>query len=208
MALDSYSNMQTSIADWLDRDDLVSKVQDFISLAEARINRTLRVRGIEDRAVTSLVPGQEYYSLPSDFLTARNIQINTNPIIRLVYKTPQQMDYDHPNSASGTPSAYTIIGNELQIKPIPSTTDQLEIGYFVKLDPLSDTNETNWLTENAPDLLLYGSLIEAEAYLINDPRLGVWKAAFDLSMTEWNTSEDKARHSGSVLQIRGTTTES
>lgn len=201
MAINSYSTLKTAVSNWLDRTDLTDRVEEFITLAEARINRTLRVRGIEDRAITNLISGQEYYSLPSDFLTARNVQINTNPLRRLKYKTPQQMDFEHPRSDTGIPRIYTIIGNEIQLKPVPNSTDELEIGYFVKLDPLSDTNTTNWLTDNAPDLLLYASLLEAEAFLINDPRIGIWKSGFEQAMNEWNTLDDKARHSGSVLQI-------
>lgn len=202
MAIDSYSSLKTAIANWLDRTDLTDRIPEFIALAEARIGRTLRTRGVEERSYTLMVAGQQYYSLPNDFAECRNVQINTNPVNHLKYRTPQQIDNDYPYNTTGKPRVYTIIGLEIELKPIPNSTDQLEIAYFQRLSALSDSNTTNWLTNNAPDLLLYGALIEAETYLINDPRLAIWKGAFDIAMTEWNTSDDKARHSGSALETR------
>ena len=199
MAIDSYATLQTAVDNWLDRSDLSARVPEFISLAEARIGRRLRVRGVEERATTPLKANQEYYSLPSDFLRARSIKINSSPVRVLRYKTPTQLNYMFPNSGGGDARYYTIIGEELQLKPSPSSGNTIEIAYFKKLPSLSDTNTTNWLTTNAPDLLLYGSLIEAEAYLVNDPRIATWKGAFDESMSEWNKQEERARFSGHSL---------
>ena len=202
MSISSYSELKTAVENWLDRDDLSDRVEEFISLAETRLYRRLMPRAFEERSYTPLVAGQEYYSLPTDFLYQRNVQINTNPVNVLKYMTPEQLDKEYPNTGSGVPAAYTIIGNEIQIKPIPSSTDNLEIAYFQKLPALSATNTTNWTLTNAPDLLLYGSLIEAEAYLVNDPRIGIWKAAFDEGLQHVNALEMRARHSGNHLEMR------
>jgi hypothetical protein len=203
MAISTYTELQAAINNWLDRDDLTDRVPEFIALAEARIARRLRVRGVEERSTTPLIAGQEYYSLPSDFLEARNVQINTNPVNSLTYRTPYQLDKEYPSTGTGTPCCFTIIGNEIQLKPIPGSTDNMEISYFQRLSALSGSNPTNWLTANAPDLLLYGSLIEAEAYLVDDPRIPVWKGAFEESILEWTLQEWKGRHGGSALTIRG-----
>ena len=208
MSISSYSELKTAVANWLDRDDLTERVPEFIALGEARINRRLRVRGIVQRMYTSLVSGQAYYALPSDFIECRNVQINSNPVNVLSYRTPEQLDTEYPNQTStSTPKVFTIIGPEIQLAPTPSSTNTLEITYFQRLSPLSTGNPTNWLTSNAPDLLLYGALIEAEAYLVNDPRIQLWKAAFDESMNEWNLQEEKGRFSGSssIQRIDGGT---
>ena len=202
MSISTYAELKTAVANWLDRTDLTDRVPEFITLAEAGIGRRLRVRGVEERSTTPLVNAQEYYSLPTDFLEARNVQINTNPVNVLTYRTPEQLDKEYPYSTAGTPSVFTIIGEEIQLKPVPSTTDTLEISYFKKLAALSESNTTNWIITNAPDLLLYGSLVEAEAYLINDARIQIWKGAFDESMKEWNLQSEKGRFSGSHLEIR------
>lgn len=202
MSITNYSELQTAVADWLDRSDLTSKITDFITLAEVRIARRLRVRAVEARDTSITTDGSEYYTLPTDFLEARNIQLNTNPVTVLVYKTPEQLDVEFPSTSAGPTSAYTIIGTQIQLKPVQGGAYTLEIAYFKKLPALSDTNTTNWIMTNAPDLLLYGSLIEAEAYLVNDPRIAIWKGAFDESMEEWNKQEEKGRFSGSHLEVR------
>ena len=95
------------------------------------------------------------------------------------------MDKEYPYSTTGTPAVYTIIGDEIQLKPVPSSTNNLQISYFAKLDNLSGTNTTNWLTANAPDLLLYGGLMEAELYLVNDERYQHWKVLFEQALFEF-----------------------
>ena len=203
MSISNYSELQTAVTNWLDRSDLAARVPEFIALGEARIGRLLRVRGIESRDTSiTTVAGTEYYTLPTDFLEARNVQMNTNPIRVLRYMTPEQMDLEYPSNTTGVTTSFSIIGEEIQLKPIPDTAATLEIAYYARLAPLSGTNTTNWLTNNAPDLLLYAALIEAEAYLVNDPRVQIWKSAFDLAITEWNLQDQRGRHSGSHLEIR------
>ena len=199
MAIDSYATLQTAVTNWLDRDDLSSRIPEFISLGEARIARRLRVRGVEARDTSITLDGSEYYTLPTDFIEARRIKVNSSPVRVLEYKTPTQLSEMFPNGPTGDASDYTIIGEEIQIMPNQSGSSVLEITYFKRLPALSDSNTTNWLTANAPDLLLYGSLIEAESYLVNDPRIALWKGAFDESMNEWNRQEERARHSGHSL---------
>ena len=135
MSISNYTELKTAVENWLDRSDLTDRVPEFIALAEVRINRALRVRGIEERSYTSLVSGQAYYSLPSDFIEQRNVQINTNPVNVLTYRTPQQLDQEYPSDTTGTPVCFTIIGEEIQLKPIPASTDQLEISYYKRLTP-------------------------------------------------------------------------
>lgn len=203
MAIATFAELKTAVENWLDRTNLTDRVPEFITLAETRVNRSLRVLGIETRSITSLVAGQAYYAFPSDFQEMRNIQINTNPITLLTYRTPQQLDVEYPDqSTTGTPKVYTIIGSQFQLAPIPESTDDLEIAYFKSPAVLSDSNTTNWTLTNAPDLLLYASLLEAEAFLVNDSRVPLWKAAFDEGMKEINMQAKRARHSGTALVAR------
>lgn len=80
MALSTYSGLKTSIADWLDRDDLTAIIPDFIELAEARINSTLRVRHMEVIVQQSLIEDKKRYVLPSDYLNMRGIKFSGDKI--------------------------------------------------------------------------------------------------------------------------------
>ena len=66
MALDTYANLKTAIADFLNRDDLTNSIDDFIDLAEAHMNREIRHWDMEKRATASL--NTQYTALPSDFV--------------------------------------------------------------------------------------------------------------------------------------------
>jgi len=202
MALDTYANLKTAIADWLDRSDLTDRIPDFIALAEARLNRELRIRPMEVRSTLTLTAGQRYFALPGGYLQMRNIQLNTNPVTPLEYITPEMLDRLYGSNTSGKPKAYSLIGDEIQLAPIPDSAYTLEVAYYEKFTPLSTDVTTNWLTENAPDVLLYGALIEAEPFVKNDERMPLWLNAYKEAIDKIQKADDRDRHSGSQMRVR------
>jgi len=202
MALDTYANLKTAIADWLDRSDLTDRIPDFIALAEARLNRELRIRPMEVRSTLTLTAGQRYFALPGGYLQMRNIQLNTNPVTPLEYITPEMLDRLYGSNTTGKPKAYSLIGDEIQLAPIPDSAYTLEVAYYEKFTPLSTDVTTNWLTENAPDVLLYGALIEAEPFVKNDERMPLWLNAYKEAIDKIQKADDRDRHSGSQMRVR------
>ena len=164
MALGTFTELKDAIADWLDRSDLTDRIPDFITLAEARLNRDLRIRPMEVRSTMTTTADQRYFNLPGGYLQMRNIQLNTNPITPLEYITPEMLDRLYGGDTTGKPRAYTLIGDEIQLAPIPDSTYTLEMAFYEKFTALGDgtsgTVTSNWLTTNAPDVLLYGALLE------------------------------------------------
>jgi hypothetical protein len=196
MSLNTYSDMKETIGRWLDRDDLLSLIPDFISLAQVRINRRLRIMDMENTATTSLITGQTRYALPCGFLVARNIYID-GVDGNLNYLTPDKfVNLDSALTLIG----YTIVGDEILLNA--EAEGSLVIDYFKSYDTLSTDNEINWLTVNAPDLLLYASLLEAEAYLMTDERIPLWKEAFEISLEDLNNLSIEGRYSGDPMRIR------
>ena len=63
--------------------------------------------------------------------------------------------------------------------------------FYAKVPSLSSTRPTNWILLNAPDIYLYGSLLEAEAFLQNDPRIQLWKQGFDQAVADLQLQDDK-----------------
>jgi hypothetical protein len=86
MALDSYTNLKTAIANFLARDDLTSEIDDFIDLTEADLNRRLRIRAMEN--VSSFTIDSETEALPTGFLQVRSFHLVQNPKIALQFMTP------------------------------------------------------------------------------------------------------------------------
>ncbi len=200
MSFENYSELKTSIANWSDRHDLEDHIPDFIKLAESRFNRILRLRAMESKEFAYTVAGQANYSLPSRYIQMREFRLNNEPTVSLQYITPEV--YESWNLGSGRPKYYTIIANELRLGPVPSGRYQMEMLFWKKFQSLSPTVASNWILENAPDIYLYGALLEMEPFIQNDQRVGLWKQGFDQAVGDLQLSDDKDRHSGSALMIR------
>jgi len=206
MALGTFTELKDAIADWLDRSDLTARIPDFITLAEARINRELRIRPMEVRSTMETTSGQQYFNLPGGYIQMRNIQLNTNPTAPLEYITPEMLDRLYGSSTTGKPRAYSLIGDEIQLAPIPDSAYTLEMAFYEKFTALGDgtsgTVTSNWLTINAPDILLYGSLMEAEPFIKNDERIPVWLQAYRDGIDRLQKADANDRHSGSAMRVR------
>ena len=196
MAISNYSELKAAIADWLNRSDLTDSIPDFIVLAEARHKRDFKIRRMETRVTASTVADSEFYSLPDNYVAMRNIQLNTDPKTPLEYLTPEQMDRIYAGSAKGKPRAFSIIGNNIQLRPTPDSAYQIEILYFKHFTALSDSNTTNDMLTHHPDAYLYGALVEAEPYLQNDKRIQVWSSYYDRAKNDIISSNERDRHSG------------
>ena len=206
MALSTFTELKDAVADWLDRSDLTTRIPDFITLAEARLNRDLRIRPMEVRSTMETTSGQRYFNLPGGYLQMRNIQLNTNPIMPLEYITPEMLDRLYGSDTTGKPKAYTLIGDEIQLAPIPDSDYTVEMAFYEKFTALGDgtsgTVTSNWLTTNAPDVLLYGALLEAEPFIKNDERIGLWLNAYNGAIKKIQDADARDRHSGSAMRIR------
>ena len=204
MAISNYSELNTAVANWLDRDDLTDRIPEFIALAEARFNRLLRIRAMETKQTASTVADQRNLALPTNFIQMRNLQINTSPITSLEYVTPEMYDRLYGGSDTGTPKAYTILADEIQLGPIPASVQTIEMLFYKRFDALTSSASTNWMITNAPDVYLYGCLLEAEPFIMNDPRVQLWATAFQQSIADIQDQDNKDRHSGSALRVMNT----
>ena len=206
MALGTFTELKDALADWLDRSDLTDRIPDFITLAEARLNRDVRIRPMEVRSSMETTAGQRYFNLPGGYLQMRNMQINSNPITPLEYITPEMLDRLYGSDTTGKPKAYTLIGDEIQLAPIPDSDYTVEMAFYEKFTPLGDgtsgTITSNWLTTNAPDVLLYGALLEAEPFIKNDERIALWLNAYNGAVKKIQDADARDRHSGSAMRIR------
>jgi hypothetical protein len=149
---------------------------------------------------TNTVGGQSNYNLPNDFLQGREFRLNTNPSKSLQYITPEI--YESWNLGAGFPKFYTIVADQLKLGPVPDGETEMEMLFYGRVPSLGTTRPTNWILLNAPDIYLYGSLLEAEAFLQNDPRIQMWKQGFDMAVADLQLQDEKDRHSASSLMIR------
>ena len=204
MAISTYDELKTAVANWLDRDDLTDRIPEFIALAEARMNRVLRLRMMEFKYTASTVGAQRNYALPTGYLQMRNFQLNTSPITTLSYVSPEIFDRLWGGSTGGTPQFYTILANEIQLGPIPASVQTMEMLFYKKITALSGTNLTEQMLTDNPDIYLYGALLEAEPFIMNDERVVLWAKGFAQAVADLLEQDNKDRHSGSALRVMNT----
>ena len=204
MAINTYGTLQTAVANWLDRDDLTSRIPEFISLSEAIFNRTLRIRAMETTVSDNTPSGSKEDALPTGYLQMREIHLATSPIASLSYVTPEIMYRIKAGSTSAQPNSYTILGENILFGPTPDGVYAYSMTYYKALDALSDAAPTNWAILNAPDLYLYGTLLQAEPFLMNDERVPLWERGFRQAISDLQEQDNKDRHSVSEMRVMNT----
>lgn len=201
MGITNYSDLQATIASYLARSDLAVQIPDFIRLAEVRLGRDLRIRQMLKSSVTNTTGGDDTVSLPPDFLQLRDLFVVTNPIRDLQYVTPSVFSRNGRVTESGLPVYYTVIANEFKFAPVPDTDYSLRALYYAAPEYLSDSNPSNVFLAYTPDLLLYGSLIEAEPFLMNDARIQLWAGMYDRGLSSLTAADDASENSGVPLRM-------
>lgn len=205
MAINSYSTLVTAITNWLDRDDLSDRIPEFIALAEARFNRVLRIRMMETiSADITTVGGTKDYSLPDGYVQMKEFHLTTDPIVPLTYVTPANMFRMAAGSTSGKPTLYTIIADHVTLGPTPDGEYTTSMLYYSRLDPITASSQTTPMLTQNPDVYLYGALLEAEPFLMNDQRVQLWFAGFEQAIDNLQEQDNKDRHSGSALSVMNT----
>jgi len=201
MSLTTYTELKTTIANWLDRDDLTAKIPTFISLAEAEFDRALRHWRMEIRANANI--NSRYTALPADFLETIRFHLDADErVLDLVTPLSLQKKRFQAADATGTPECYSVIAGAYEVYPTPDTGYTGQIYYYAKTARLSDAVATNWILTNYPDAYLYGSLIHTAPYLMDDARIAVWTALHQNAISGINGNNDTAKYGGSGLRMQ------
>ena len=200
MAIGNYAELQAAIKSWSKRNDLDSVIPDFITLAETRINRNIRIRKMETRVTTSTVSTQLYYGLPTGFVQMRHFKLNTSPVTDLNYLTPERLDNLWAGSTTGKPRVYTLLGDEVRLGPTPDAVYTMEMLYYKKFTALSDSNTTTELLTDCPDIYLYAASLELSAYTEHNEGVMKWTQLFNETISAIEMEDSKDRYSGSALR--------
>ncbi len=189
-----YTSLQAAVIEYLARDQdatLIARIPTFIQLAEAKFNRQLFVRQMEQRATAIVDLGSsepEFVSLPSDFQSMRRVRLaNVTGKPCLEFKSGTQMDeYRFATSnIAARPRYFTLFGDELELAPTPDAAYTMEMVYR-KAIPSLGSNGENWLLTLAPDLYLYGALLESAPYIKEDARIQTWASGLSSALDDLN----------------------
>ena len=203
MALATYSDLKTSIANWLNRSDLTSEIsEDFIVLTEKDFNSKLRIRKM-NATDSSFTIDSETKALPTGFLQIRDFYIlqgGTKYALR--YITPAQMDQIKGSSTTGLPVTFTILGDNFRFAPSPDSSYTGVVNYYKAFDPLSDSNTSNYILSNHPAIYLYGSLYHAANFLggIEPRQVQQWQQMYSTALERLERNDREDQYGNAPLQ--------
>ena len=181
MALSNYSELQTAVANWLDRDDLTAQIPDFITLAEAFMSDDLRLRSMITEATVTPSQVNKYVDLPTGFKEPIAFVNELGDALNQVHHEDlQDMQY---GSTTGGPAYYSIT-NRINFERLASGALSYTMTYYKSLDLATDT--TNDVLTDYPNIYLYGTLLQAEPYLKNDKRINTWHQLYEVAMKAAN----------------------
>ena len=202
MSLATYSDLKTSVANYLNRDDLTTVIPDFITLTENRLNRNLRVRTNLVRAETTTSANTSFYNLPNDLIELRNITYDTtSSSYALDYLSPESLSREYGVYTSGMPRAYTNLGKDIKLGPTPDAAYTININYFKKLETLSDANPTNLILSEFPELYLFSACLEGSIFLNDTEQMQRFMALYQQTLDDVKAAEDAARYSGTSMTM-------
>jgi hypothetical protein len=181
----TYTSLLGDVRNYLERgfteesDKIVfDQLPHLVTLAERRISRELKILGFL-RAVQTIMPaGVAVFLKPDRWRDTVSMRVNSKSLFARSYEYLRS--YWPDEAQLGTPEFYADYDYQhWLIAPTPSVDMQAEIMYYEQPAFLGDDLQTNWLTEYAPDLLLYATLLEASPFLKKDERLQVWQGMYE-----------------------------
>lgn len=200
MAINTFSTLKTAIGNWLNRTDIDDRIDEFITIAEDKIYRSLRVRQMETALSDTISSG--VIAVPSGYLEMKYMYLNTTPTTKLVRTSLENIYHNYPTrSSTGVPAYFAREGTNFIFGPYPDSGYTAQGIYYKKLTALGTSNETNWITTDIPELLLYGALCEAEPFIWNDPRLPMWQSKYEQELKRIQEQDDDEDFSGSAPQM-------
>jgi len=194
----TFTTLKARIRDYIERGSAAydlkvdENLPTFINLTERRMARELKIQGFQEVVTAQMIVSQAVYQKPDRWRETISINFGTNlgtattfnqrtPLRELSYEALLQ--YWPNRTVTGTPRFYADYNYQNFIfAPTPSQTFPFELLYWQLPPLLDDSNQTNWLTEYAPNALLHGCLDEAYSFLNNNDQKAKYKAEYDRDM--------------------------
>lgn len=196
----TFTSLQEDMRRYLERGALVDtevyeQLPSLINLAERAIATELKFQGFINVVVTSLVAGTSVYEKPDRWRQTVSMNFGTGedndtrqPLFARSYEYSRA--YWPDSTVRAQPEFYSDYDYQhWLITPTPDAAYPIEIIYYQQPPLLDDTNQTNWLTDYAPNALLYRALLEATPFLKNDERIPVWTSMYSQQMQAINTQD-------------------
>lgn len=199
MAVSNFTEIKSAVANWLHRTDLTANIPEFIELAEWRLARDLRISPMIVSSSVTVAAAGSTGTLPTGMMEIANVRISSGAELHFV-----PIDTIDRVTGSGVPWAYSIQGSSVLVSPSWTAGGTLTMMHYQKPTALSDTALTNAFTTYCPDALLYGALMEAAPYLIDDTRIAIWKGYYETAVDRINEQYSNVDAHARMIQRQAT----
>jgi hypothetical protein len=199
MATMTYTTLTQDIKDWMENDGLEfsNETDTFISLSEQRISRDIDPYAFHESATSSFNSGDRFVSKPLDAkIIFHFLFLNSDSKRIFLEERTDEFIYDYwsTSTLTGSPKYWANYNDTaLLVAPTPSSNFTIEMTYSRRLAELSSSNATNWLTENAQDLLLYACLMEASSFTKNREDYAIYTIRYKEAVQSVNNQARRRR---------------
>ncbi len=196
----TYTSLKTDIQTWAENTgtDFTNQLDTFIDNTQQKLSREIDPVGFNQNVQSNTAVGDRFITLPSAIepmlLNYVNIIVNDDRKFLEIKPLEYIQEYWPDSSLKDEPRYFTNFDdNTLYVAPTPDAVYRIELGYQGRINPLSNTNTTNWYTENASDALLYGSLSEANLFTKNMEDYNIYKQKYVESVAAINNEARRNR---------------
>jgi hypothetical protein len=171
----TYDSLTSTVLQYLERRDraVVDAVPTFITLAEFEIAEQIKTLGQLQVAESTMLADNALLQKPARWrkTVSMSVKVNGKKQPVLLRKYEYLKNYWPDSNQTGVPLYYSDTNwDHWYLAPTPDQDYEFEVLYYERIAPLSSTNQTNWLTQNAPNAMLFGTLLQAMPFLKNDQR--------------------------------------
>jgi hypothetical protein len=190
----TYDSLTSTVLQYLERQDaaVVNAIPTFITLCEFEIAQNIKTLGQMEVVDSTMNIGNPVIPKPARWrkTTSMTLSVSGQKQPLLVRKLEYLNTYAQDVTATGVPLYYADYDyDHWLVAPTPNQAYAFEALCYTRLEPLSSSNQTNWLTQNAPNAMLFGTLKQTAPFLKNDARLAVWKSMFDEALAALKTED-------------------
>lgn len=187
MAISTYSELQTALANWLHRANLTSRIPEFIAMGEAYLNRKLRVKEMEASSTVTPSTTVRYVALPTGYMELISFTddegepvtaVSAEELERLAYGTSPARPY------------YYRVSSRIDFEAVADQAYSFTLRYLKRLDLATDL--TNSVLTNHPDCYLYASLMQSAPYIKDDARISTWNVMLNDAIKSANNQSTRS----------------
>jgi len=172
----TFATLKTAIQDYTDNSEttFVNNLNNFIKAAEEKLLKSVDLDFFRKNVTSTMTNADHFLTVPDDYLASFSLQITTSGSESFLLQKDVNFirEYTPASSTTGLPLYYARFDTDhFILAPTPNSAYTVELHYFYRPASLTAGADsgTTWLSTNAPFALLYGSIIEAYAFMKGEP---------------------------------------